>query len=237
MRDLDHLESNSNKRAAFHSFFALSHFFSFNQSMRNLINWFELSFCLVLLGSCAAWRSGDVGEVSKLPTDLVAQRKVIKTSLNLKLYEYYSGGQLDKEKTADSREQTFQLGLVAFKEAALFNFVDQSSPNKEMSVEISVIRKKESNLALDILTAATLYLIPKRTNEEITVSAKFFNKKGELLGMVEKQDTVIMWHQTFMIFALPFAYPTYVRNNVLTDLCRSIILEAITEGYFVELGT
>lgn len=205
--------------------------------MENLVKWCQVCLFLLFFSGCAAWRAGDVGEVNKLPQDLVAEKKVFKASLQLKLYEYHMGEELDKDKSESTKAEALELSKKAYKESGLFEIVDQDSPNKQISIEMSIIRKKESSLTSDILTAATLYLIPKSTNEEITVSTKFFNKSGELIGMVEKKDTVVIWHQTFMIFAFPFNYPSTVKEEMITDLSRSIILEAITEGYFVELDT
>ena len=52
--------------------------------------------------------------------------------------------------------------------------------------------------------------------------------------MVEKVESVVVWHQIFMIFAFPFNIPSSVIEETITDLTRSSILEAMSEGHFIE---
>lgn len=191
----------------------------------------------IVMTSCAAWRSQDVVRVENFKGEVQSQERKLKTHVKLSLYEVSVNNELDKdEMSSDKLKQVLSLSKKAYDEAGIFDLVEGDSPNKELVVDISILRKKESSLTSDILTAATLYLVPKRTNEEITVTTKFLDNKGELIGMVEKVETVVVWHQFFMLFALPFNIPSNVKEETLVDLSRSTILEALSEGHFVELN-
>lgn len=193
---------------------------------------------LVFVSACAAWRAEDVPVVSKFSNDSFGHKGKISASIELKLYEFYVGDELrPNESTREYSSKFYKLTRDVYKDVKFFDIVDANSPNKELKIEISLIRKRESNLLTDVLTGMSLYLIPKRTNERITLITKYFDKQGELVGMVEKVETVVMWHQLFMLFALPFNIPNNVIDDTVLDLSRSSLLEAYNDGYFVELNS
>ena len=193
---------------------------------------------VVTLTSCAAWRAEETSEVGHFPKDLDEMTRTVNTSLSLNLYEVFSDGKLDTEESSDTEKaKIHELTMMAYSESKLFNLVDKDSPNSQMSIEVNIVRKRERSLFRTVLSALTLYLIPKRTNEEIVVTTKFIDKKGILVGMVEKTETIVVWHQFFMLFAFPFSIPSTITEEAIIDLSRATILDAFSDGYFVELNS
>ena len=89
---------------------------------------------------------------------------------------------------------------------------------------------------MTFVTALSLYLIPRSVEQEVTITTRFLDKKGVLVGMVEKTDTVVTWHQLFMVFAAPFSIPSSALDEMVVDLNRATILEAYSDGYFVDIN-
>ena len=201
--------------------------------MKNISKLISL-LLLVTLSSCAAWRAEETMKISKFPTE-IAKKSKVKASINLILHEVHTGKALDIAKSKETKQASLDLIKKAYNESGVFEIVDQDSPSKQISIEISLVKKVESSLTRDFLTAVTLYLVPKRTSEYYTVNTKFIDKTGVLIGMVEKKETVVMWHQLFMAFALPFNYPSTTKSETLIDLNRASIMDAYTDGLFVEL--
>lgn len=192
---------------------------------------------IAMLSSCAAWRSEQTPKMGKLSDSIFQDVKPINISLSLNLYEVYKDGELIQDKNLTSL-QTEILSKIQkiYGENKIFNVVDTDSPSRELSIEISVTRTIESSLFRSFLTILSLYLIPKRTNEEIIVTTKFIDKKGMLVGMVEKKEIVEVWHQLFLIFALPFNIPSSVNSETLLDLNRATIYDAFSDGFFIDLN-
>lgn len=203
--------------------------------MKHIQSYLAFLVLVAIFNSCAAWRSEDVIEVGEYPNESTTLVKKLKTSVKLSFYEVYDEKELQKDKMKEKDQKKMkELVKKAYEESDSFDLVEENSPSKELSVEVSILRQKKSHLFSDILTAATLYLVPKRTSEKITLTTKFFNKKQQLIGMVEKVESVVVWHQIFMIFAFPFNIPSSVIEETITDLTRSSILEAMSEGHFIE---
>jgi hypothetical protein len=193
---------------------------------------------ILILSSCAAWRLEETNPTDKFPTNLSLEGKKPKTSISFKRFEVKNNSKLDNEGMAEERrKEVLALIETAYKESKLFNIVDEDSPNKDMSIEVDITTHFSGGTGMKWLTALTLYLVPRKTVEEITVTTRFLDKKGELVGMVEKIDKAITWHQLFMIFALPFSStPNTVVTETILDLNKASIMDAFEDGYFTDIN-
>lgn len=197
---------------------------------------FQLIFVLSFT-SCASWRAEETSIVSTFPETIKSEVKLPNVSISLKRYDFFDGEKLDKdEMTEEQRLEILKSIETIYSESKLFNLVDIDSPNKDMSIEVNVSRKVKSSTFFSVLTAMTLYLIPRRVIEEITITTRFLDRRGELVGMVEKNDSIITWHQLFMLFVLPFGPPGSVKHETILDLNRSTILEAHSDSYFIDIN-
>ncbi len=202
----------------------------------------SISFLLIFsfISSCAGWRVEKSRPVNEFPTDLALKGDDKKPNISLKIkkYEFYDNEELDKEESSETeRKKAYALIEEAYKKSGYVNLVSEDSPSREMSVEIELVRKNNTSMKLAVLSAITLFLVPRRSGEEITLTTRFFNKKGELVGMVEKVDEVVTWWQTLMIFASPFMYPGSAKKETLIDLNRATLIEAKSDGYFIDINS
>ncbi len=199
-----------------------------------------LSYLLltIILSSCAAWRSGETRTIGTFPNSIKLEGKLPKVSIVLKRFEILENSVLDKEETnRDNEKEVNALVEKAYKDAKIFDIVDEDSPNKDMSIEIEVTRNHIGSSGMKYATALTLYLFPRKAIERITITTRFLDKKGELAGMVEKVEDAITWHQFFMVFAFPFSStPNNVATEAIIDLNRATIIDAFQDGYFVDIN-
>ena len=188
-----------------------------------------LNMSLIFLSlSCASWRLGETTPIDDFPTTMAKKLNRPVISVKLSKYDLFENAKLKK---GDNKEITKKI-ISTFHKTSLFDLVDDDSPSKELSVDIKIIRNKESSLALSIFSYATLCLIPKRDKEMMTVNTSFYNKKGELIAMIEKTETVVTWYQTLLIIATPFMLPSRTQDNAMMDLIKSTILEGYRDGHF-----
>lgn len=207
----------------------------FNQGL--ILKAYIAIFIIFSFTSCAAWRTKDFNSVTPYPSKAESDYKKPQVSINFRTYDVLDNGELDKAQMSKTeKKQVYDIITSSYKDSELFILVDDDSPNKELTIEVSIVRQNSSSLTMSILTALSLYLIPKRTTEVITISTKFFDKSDALIGMVEKTDSVVVWHQFFMLFAMPFSAPWSVKDETLTQLNKSTIVEASSDGLFVDIN-
>lgn len=202
------------------------------------MNTIKLILLLLIFTSCAAWRVEETQPLNTFPKSLKIDNKKPKTSITFKKFDVTYNGVIEKDElTQEKRAMISSLVEKAYKASGIFNIVDEDSPNKDMSIEIDITKKISGSPTMRWVTALTLYLVPRQVVEEITVTTRFLDKKGELVGMVEKIDKAVTWHQFFMIFALPFSStPNSVVVNTVEDLNKATIVDAFQDGYFVDIN-
>ncbi|MAX65487.1 MAG: hypothetical protein CME66_00975 [Halobacteriovoraceae bacterium] len=198
---------------------------------------FTLISVYFLLFSCASWRSENFSEYTAIPDEIKELSGRPNISLSLTRYDIYENGKkVEKEPNREEEKKLLDQMKTLYGESKLFNLVDEDSPSKDITVEISVTERFQSNTAMTFLTAFTLYLIPRKTQRTFVFNTKFIDKKKQLLGMVEKMESIVTWHQFFMLFAMPFATASDARDGIINDLTQYTITEAHQNGYFVELS-
>ena len=78
-------------------------------------------------------------------------------------------------------------------------------------------------MASAFITGFTLFVIPGKYSNEITMETVFKDGTGNVLGRIEKRETITTWMQLFLIVAVPFNAST---DNILTQLTQSSLEEA-----------
>ncbi len=206
--------------------------------MRLIVRLLINTALILILSSCAGWRSEHTLPVGKYPEKFQSETNKPKISFKLKKYEYFDNDVLDKEKSStQNMAQVSKMVEDVYKDSNIFNMVDEDSPNKEMSIEVEITRKHKAGIGMTVVSALTLFLVPRGVSEEIVVTTRFLNKKGELIGMVEKNDDIVTWYQTFMLFATPFMYPNSIKTETIKDLNRASLIEAHSDGYFIDINS
>lgn len=195
---------------------------------------FIQSLVLILLFvSCAAWRVNDSEKVTKFPSEMRKMKKV-GIYLNFHTFNVYYNGELKKDAINEQKKrEAKELIKKAYKETKMFRLT--SKKKAEYIVDIELTQEGESNFNQAIFTWMTLYLYPSKATDKFTVKTVFKDQSGEVQAEVVKSDTVVMWQQLFMIFAMPFMYPYSELKEVVTDLNKESILEIFHEPFMKEL--
>lgn len=192
-----------------------------------------------VLFSCASWRKNDTSYLGTESSEEELQTDTkLKVSVKLKSYSYLENGKaVEKEDLDTATKITSESIQKVYDESKLFNIVDVDSPGKDVSVEIEVQRSFSSSMTSKVLSAVTFYLVPRKTEQEIVYTSRFFDKEGKLIGIVEYKDSVITWRQFFMLFVWPFSSSSEsVYQSMILDFTHRAIVEANQDGYFVDLS-
>lgn len=114
----------------------------------------------------------------------------------------------------------------------LFSSLAKDPKESDYIVEMNLLETSNYNKGLALLTGLTLYLFPSSGNTHFVLKTTFKNKKGDVLGEVEKQEKFTLWQQVLLIFVMPFKYPTSVIKDIQSDLIHYSIQEGEDKGYF-----
>lgn len=184
---------------------------------------------ILVLSSCAAWRLQKTEVINVYAPELKEIDKKIKTRVSIENLTYFLNGEkLSEKASAEKINSALETIKRAYKEAQIFELSEEEKTDLEIKLSIEVHGK--SDITMTVLTAMTLFLFPSKTTDEFSIKAQFI-KNGEELGVIEKVETVTMYRQLFLIFAMPFKSPLNINQETLVDLNRSIVTEAFDEGY------
>lgn len=182
----------------------------------------------LLFSGCASFRSGNLPAITQWPPENAVKGKSISVIV--------SG-----ESSINGKEQEVNSLFIknwseqvtrAYQDSGLFTEVKPGLSDTDLKAEVRIIDRGEANLGLAFLTGLTLYLIPSSATDEITIKTSIKNKDGDTLGTFEKSETITMWQQLFLIFAMPGNFPLSVTKETLYDVNRATITEAHSKGSF-----
>ena len=181
---------------------------------------------LSLVSGCAAYRAGNLPQISSWPPESVNDKKSISIVVS---GEAILGG---KHQAAPSTyiKISQEPTAKAYRNAGLFSDVKVGFAETDLRAEVKIVHQGETNLGLGFLSGLTLFLIPSKTTDEFVVKTTIKDSEGDTIGTFEKSETITMWQQLFLIFATPFNFPGSVVKETLYDLNRAIINEAHSQG-------
>ncbi len=186
-------------------------------------------FIILIFSSCAAWRLNDSDKIVTFPKEMQLKEKVA-LAVDFKEYQVFYNGEMKQDEINDQKKlEIKELILKAYEESDLFKLVPKGKAT--YIAEINLTQKGIGSMNQAILTGLTLFLYPSKSTDEFTITTIFKNQKNEVQAEFTKSDTVIMWKQLFLIFALPFKYPYKELKNVVIDLNRATILDAYHEPF------
>jgi hypothetical protein len=182
---------------------------------------------LVTLCGCATFRSGEC-EVESW-TAASPQRTLDKSISVLVAGEASFNGK-EAEVTSKIlnvwREQTVR----AYRDSGLFTSVTSAPSGTDLRAEIKIEDRGEGSLAMAFLTGLTLYLIPSKASDALTTTTVFRDQEGKELSRHSKSESIVLWQQLFMLFAMPANNPFSTTKDVIYDLNRATLVEAFPEG-------
>ncbi|HEU0007874.1 MAG TPA: hypothetical protein VLA67_11375 [Nitrospiraceae bacterium] len=189
-----------------------------------------VSLAWSLASGCAAFRGGE----AQPPTLWPLSKEPGKQSISLLI----SGEAIVNGQKADVN----QLRLNAFKRTAekayldsgLFSDVKIGAAETDLQAEIHLISRSETNTGMAVLSGFTLTLIPAKGEREYVLKTILKNKEGQALGTLEQKEPMTNWMQFFLIFIMPFNWPSTVATEIFYDLNRTTVIQAHSAGLLAQ---
>src|SRR3990167_2239194 len=113
--------------------------------------------------------------------------------------------------------------LQQYQSSERFSDVTLTKQASDLYINVRISNNELGNMASAFITGFTLFVIPGKYSNEITMETVFKDGTGNVLGRIEKRETITTWMQLFLIVAVPFNAST---DNILTQLTQSSLEEA-----------
>jgi hypothetical protein len=183
---------------------------------------------LAFFAGCAAFREGNVPRVKGPSRGAMEGQRTI--SLEVQGAVILSGKiyQTHPKTMKDWRKQT----VKAYEDSGMFLEVTDGADDADFHAEVMIVDRGKPNAFLAFITGLTLYVIPSKATDEFTVKTTISDRDGKTVGTFEKSETVSLWQQLFLVFAMPFNWPSSVAKEALYDLNRATISDAHAHGIF-----
>ncbi len=174
-------------------------------------------------------------------SEVISEHKVLTRPLamSVKITKFTfleNAEQVDQEIYDEVQKDTLNSIKNVYSKDPSFRLVDIDSPNQDIFIEIELIKKYQSATFMKVLSGLTLYIIPRRSQENIIYSTKFYNKDRELLGQVELSDELITWRHILLAPLWPFLTSynsSYLK--VLEYITQQVIEISKQDSYFINI--
>jgi hypothetical protein len=114
-----------------------------------------------------------------------------------------------------------------YQDSGLFSDVKTGLEDADLRADVHIVHRSWGSLALAMLSGFTLVVIPLRTNvDDFEVTTVFKDRSGQVLGTIEKKETLNTWFQLFLVAAAPFKNVISQSNEAIADTVRSTIADA-----------
>lgn len=191
------------------------------------------SLCLLLaclawlsLEGCAAFRGGETKPPSSWPLSSGPGKQSI--SLIVTGEGMVNGRKVDTHPAALKAWQA--AAERAYKDSGLFSDVQGSAADTDLRAEIHVIDRGNANQGLAFLSGFTMTLVPAYAKGEYRIKTTLKDKEGKEVGSFETKESFSFWIEFFLVFVMPFNWPNTVASELLYDLNRSAIDQALAAG-------
>ncbi len=185
-----------------------------------------LVFLLVLVG-CASFRSGKLTPITDWPPESHGTKRPIAVQITGSL-EF--NGRPQGRPLQGTLERWYQQAVTAYQDSGLFSKVKGKPEGEDLTAEITIEYKVRASRIWMFISAWTLHLLPSRATQDFILTTHYRDGAGATLATITKQERVSLWHQFFLLFAFK-SRPTEVPLQVLYDLNRACILEAMAQGF------
>lgn len=119
----------------------------------------------------------------------------------------------------------WQQALVdTYSASGLFNQVTTQKVECDVYAQSHLLNQEKGVMAMAYITGLTLFLVPSKADDVLTLETVFKDRDGKVLGTVTKSETVTTWMQTLFVFALPFNPRSDV---IIKALAQSSLQEAV----------
>ena len=131
-------------------------------------------------------------------------------------------------------EEAKKIAFDTYASAGVFGDVIPHSEPGRMIADIVLENHESANNALLVLFVFVSTLIPAYVEDNLTLTTTLKDGNDRTVATIRKSAQLTTWMQLFLLFGMPFAYPTSVMRDLQTQLHRETIHEMISRGVFAE---
>jgi len=180
--------------------------------------------CLLMLtqlGGCLSYAHHDVAQVGQWPP--VAPDSAHKPRVYVSLVAEHQFNGTPAAGGVDAVR--WQQALVdTYSASGLFQQVTTQKVESDVYAHAHLLNQEKGVLAMAYITGFTLFLVPSKFDNVLTLETVFKDRDGKVLGTVRKSETITTWMQTLLIFAAPFNPGP---DAVIRELAQSSLQEAL----------
>ena len=112
----------------------------------------------------------------------------------------------------------------------VFSKVRPATEKSNVMMHVHVLNHGNPRAGLAFLSGLTFMVIPAKATDHVRLTSTFRSSSGEELGTVVKEAKMDSWIQILLIFAMPFAWPGSVLDQVWEDLVNATLIDAHQQG-------
>ena len=172
---------------------------------------------------CIMYREGHLPPITQWPPDVKQTKPTISLIVSGQSIVNDSAKEVPQRFLERWRNDTAR----AYQESGLFSEVRQTTDDSDFRAEVRILDKGEYSPVMSFITGFTMFLIPSTATATMTVTTALKDRNGGTLGSFEKSESVTMWMELFLAFAMPFRS---LDQLPIYDLNQATILEARSKG-------
>lgn len=178
-----------------------------------------LSTALLSLTGCLSYSHKDLAQVEQWPLTTAEQPA---QSAYLKVDSQYLFN--DQTRAGGFNQANLEKLIVTqYQDSKRFSNVTTAKQNADLYISVRVSNHERGSIASAVITGATLFVIPGKFSNELSMETTFKDGTGKVLGRIKKSETITTWMQLLLIFALPFNESV---DPILNQLTQSSLEEA-----------
>ena len=149
---------------------------------------------------CIMYREGHLPPITQWPPDVKQTKPTISLIVSGQSIVNDSAKEVPQRFLERWRNDTAR----AYQESGLFSEVRQTTDDSDFRAEVRILDKGEYSPVMSFITGFTMFLIPSTATATMTVTTALKDRNGGTLGSFEKSESVTMWMELFLAFALSF---------------------------------
>ena len=179
-----------------------------------------LACALLTLTGCISYSNHDLEPVKQWPpanTLMHKQSAFIKVDTQV----LFNG----KNRVSNVNQAALDsLILQQYQGSERFSDVTLSKQTSDLYINVRISNNELGNMVSAFITGFTLFVIPGKYSNEITMETIFKDGSGKVLGRIEKRETITTWMQLLLIVAVPFNARL---DDIIIQLTQSSLEEAV----------
>lgn len=178
-----------------------------------------LATALMSLTGCLSYSHHDLAKVEQWPLPATEQRT---PSAYLKVDSQYL---FNEQSRAGGFNQANleKLIVTQYQGSKRFSNVTTTKQNADLYISVRVSNHERGSMASAVITGLTLFVIPGKFSNELSMETTIRDVEGKVLGRIEKRETITTWMQLLLIVAVPFNESV---DPILNQLTQSTLEEA-----------